>query len=355
MPYKGSKVQSPSPKRVTLAQLADYCNLSKSTVSRILNRRSGEFPIRPETMTEVFKAAEELGYRRNRLARAVASQRTHLIGLSLPTLPEHRMKAEAFVTPVSHHFISAVFAHPLFASYDLVIHKRDQDLDMMDGDDLLDGLLYVDPEGKSGDLLKKVLGYVPVVVMGTIPDSESWLVSVDINNRSVGKVAAQHLFDRGAEEMLIIIPESYADFGCFNQRESGFLKKASSLTKTKEHGVSVRVGDDVESIRLAIRPHLKRKAKLGIFLAEDRHCSALLQALELEKTRVPEDVLLLSMGTEGHEPTSQNGVTTVDVPLYDIAAKATDLLLKILTGESPYEPEAHQVPEKLSVRGSTGR
>lgn len=354
MPYRGKNVEPLEPKRVTLAQLAEYCDLSKSTVSRILNNRSGEFPIRPDTMEQVFRAAEELGYRRNRLARAVASQRTHLVGLSLPTLPEHRKRSESFVTPVSHFFISAVFAHPLFASYDLVIHKRDKDSDMLNTEDLLDGMLYVDPEGKSSELLKKVLSYFPVVVMGTIPGSESWLVTVDVNNRSVGAVAARHLYERKAEELLILIPETYSQFGCFVQREEGFLKEAKSRLKLAAKCMSARVGDDAESIRQAIAPYLKTKRKLGIFLADDRHCSSLLQALELSNVRLPEDVLLVSMGMEGYELPSQSHVTTVDIPLYDIAAEAADLLLRILTGEKTYQPKSHEVPEKLTVRASTG-
>lgn len=305
-------------------------------------------------MDEVFRAAEELGYRRNRLARAVASQRTHLVGLSMPTLPEHRMNSESFVTPVSHHFISAVFAHPLFASYDLVIHKRDRGSDIRSSEDLLDGLLYVDPEGSSGDLLREVLTYFPIVVMGTIPGSESWLITVDVNNRSFGEIAAQHLLERGAEELLIIIPETYAEFGCFNQRKEGFLKKGRSRAKSL-NSESLRVGEDAESIRQALQPYLQKKKKLGIFLADDRHCGPLLQALNLANVRIPDDALFLSMGTAGHTPIDQNNVTTIDVPMYEIAAKATDLLLKILNGDASYTPNFYEVKEQFSPRGSTGR
>lgn len=353
MPYRGKSVLTSEPKRVSLGQLAKYCDLSKSTVSRILNHRSGEFPIRPETMAQVFQAAQKLGYRRNRLARAVASQRTHLVGLSLPTLPECHMQAEPFVTPVSHLFISAVFAHPLFASYDLVIHKRDKDSDMLNMEDLLDGMLYVDPEGKSGEPLRKVLRSFPVVVMGTIPNSASWLVTVDVNNRSVGSLAARHLRDQGAEELLILIPATYSQFGCFQQREEGCMGEAQNIFQSARRPVSLRVGDDTESIRQAIAPHLGSGRKLGIFLTDDRHCAPLLLALSQLGVRLPEDALLVSMGIEGHGQSSQSLVTTIDIPLYEIGAKATDLLLRVLTGEKTYQPAAHVVPEKLTVRSST--
>ena len=71
-----------SSKRVTMADIARHCNVSKATVSRVLNERLNEFPVSKEMIQRVKNAAEQLDYRPNRLARAIRSQRTHLIGLS---------------------------------------------------------------------------------------------------------------------------------------------------------------------------------------------------------------------------------------------------------------------------------
>jgi len=68
--------------RVTLGDIAQHCNVSKATVSRVLNERLNEFPVSEEMIQRVKNAAEQLDYRPNRLARAIRSQRTHLIGLS---------------------------------------------------------------------------------------------------------------------------------------------------------------------------------------------------------------------------------------------------------------------------------
>jgi len=67
---------------VTLGDIASQCNVSKATVSRVLNGRLNEFPVSEAMIQRVKTAAEELGYRPNWMARAIRSQRTHLIGLS---------------------------------------------------------------------------------------------------------------------------------------------------------------------------------------------------------------------------------------------------------------------------------
>jgi DNA-binding LacI/PurR family transcriptional regulator len=47
-------------------------------------------------------------------------------------------------------------------------------------------------------------------------------------------------------------------------------------------------------------------------------------------------------------------ITSIDVPLFDMAVKATDLLLRILNGETVYTPGFHEIPAVLAVRGSCG-
>ena len=66
---------SAAPRSVDVARLA---GVSQKTVSRVLN---DEPYVSPDVRRRVLAAAEELGYRRNNAARALASGRTHTIGV----------------------------------------------------------------------------------------------------------------------------------------------------------------------------------------------------------------------------------------------------------------------------------
>lgn len=77
----------PTGRRVTLRDVADAAGVSVSTVSYVLNDRAGT-RISDETRDRVKRAANDLGYEVNSLARAVRTGRSALIQLSLRMLED---------------------------------------------------------------------------------------------------------------------------------------------------------------------------------------------------------------------------------------------------------------------------
>src|SRR5690242_7381279 len=65
---------------VTLRDVARRSGVSAGTVSRVLNNKTG-VPIMPETVERIKRAARELAYIPNATARALATGRTHTLGL----------------------------------------------------------------------------------------------------------------------------------------------------------------------------------------------------------------------------------------------------------------------------------
>ncbi|MEZ4656688.1 MAG: LacI family DNA-binding transcriptional regulator [Caldilineaceae bacterium] len=68
---------------VTMRDVARMAGVSIKTVSRVVNAQ-GE--IAAATRQRVIDAINELGYRPNRLARAMITQRTHTVGLVIPDI-----------------------------------------------------------------------------------------------------------------------------------------------------------------------------------------------------------------------------------------------------------------------------
>ena len=76
-----------APSRSTYAEIADKAGVSKATVSRVLN---GDERVHPDRTAAVMAAAEGLGYRPNRAARALSTGRTGLVAVVIddePTAP----------------------------------------------------------------------------------------------------------------------------------------------------------------------------------------------------------------------------------------------------------------------------
>ena len=69
----------------TMSDIAKLAGTSVAAVSVTLNgARSKTLKVGPQTRQRILKAAEELGYRRNPMASALASGRSRVVGLMLP-------------------------------------------------------------------------------------------------------------------------------------------------------------------------------------------------------------------------------------------------------------------------------
>ncbi len=66
---------------IRMSDIAEQAGVSQSTVSFVLNGRHETFRISDETRLRVLRAAEELGYRPNHVARAVRTGNTRMVGI----------------------------------------------------------------------------------------------------------------------------------------------------------------------------------------------------------------------------------------------------------------------------------
>lgn len=73
-------------KKVTAKKIAEELGISTATVDRVLNNRKG---VSRKTVIRVQKKAEELGYRRNRAAKYMSTQKNHRIAFVLPVFPNY--------------------------------------------------------------------------------------------------------------------------------------------------------------------------------------------------------------------------------------------------------------------------
>ena len=71
-------------KFVTATDVANRAGVSQSTVSRVFNPDS-RLLVRDKTRKKVLEAAEELGYVPNAIAQTMASGRSRIIGIVVPS------------------------------------------------------------------------------------------------------------------------------------------------------------------------------------------------------------------------------------------------------------------------------
>ena len=100
--------------RVTLKQLAEHVGLSTTTVSDVV-RGKGTSRVSEETRRRILDAAERLGYRSNRLSRALRTQRSQIIGMLSSGLPAASTSRERFAalerSLAAHDYVASFALH----------------------------------------------------------------------------------------------------------------------------------------------------------------------------------------------------------------------------------------------------
>jgi len=346
--------------RVTLGDIAQHCNVSKATVSRVLNDRLNDFPVSKEMIQRVKAAAEQLDYRPNRLARAIRSQRTHLIGLSCLHVDDLGLKpeAEANDNQTLGQYANIILSHPEFKEYDLVIHDRKESAahPLMPSDfkiDLLDGIIYLTPSDGHNEFLDIASENFPIVLLGQTPGAEKKIPCIDINNRKMGKQAVEHLIGLGRRNILMLIPEKIQHINCIKDRLQGYR---DALT---ENGIPISDGliHAIHCLRDDINAFFKDFHGLeevdAIFCASDDLAAFCLEPLKAMGYRIPEDIAIIGFDnspiTHHTSPTLSSVRRRVEKQVY----AAIDLLLKILSKEIPYEPGFREIKTELVIREST--
>ena len=75
-----------SKKQVTFADIAEYTNFSKTTISRYFNHPDS---LTLENQEKISQALDTLGYKKNKLAKVLANGKSEFIGIIVPNLYLH--------------------------------------------------------------------------------------------------------------------------------------------------------------------------------------------------------------------------------------------------------------------------
>ncbi|RZA08576.1 MAG: LacI family transcriptional regulator, partial [Proteobacteria bacterium] len=198
--------------RVTAAQVAERAGVSKAAVSRVFNPGRS---VSPTLADKVTRAANELGYSPNLLARSLSLGRTRMIGLIVPYL-YNQYYAEVLEQ------ISLAFQTVNYRVLVFVLPKTASAIEHV-VDDLLryrvDGLIVASVVLSSQLAERCIEAGVPILLFNRVEGNGSF-PSVTSDNLRGGRYAAQHLLALGHQRIGYIA--GWEDASTQRDRESGF-------------------------------------------------------------------------------------------------------------------------------------
>lgn len=332
---------SGAPRSVDVAQLA---GVSQKTVSRVYN---DEPYVSADVRRRVLEAGEELGYRLNNAARALATGRTRSIGVvTLGT---------ALYGPAS--LIMGVERAVRDTGYALrVVNTLEGDPTGVAGavDSLLeqgvDGIVISEPidDGHGEDLAARV--DVPVLVLGSPPLSTPRTLAAGVGADLMARAATEHLLELGhATVHHLAGPQRWF---AARDRLEGWRSTLAA------HGRAVpRVveGDWSASTGYTAGRELATDSDMtAVFAANDDMAIGLIRALAEAGRRVPQDVSVVGFDDIPVAAYVTPPLTTMRQPFDTVAQEGLKRLVHSI--ENPDAPplSAGEPPVDLVVRASTG-
>ncbi len=330
-------------KRVTLADVALVADVSRSTVSKVLN---GVGRVSPETRERIWDVARRLDFQPNALARSFATGQSLTVGL----LTKHAFST--FAMPV------LIGASEAFGAADLASLMYDVDDGSLDDASRIrklqsrqiDGLLVVG-EGL-GAPLSSISGNfdVPVVYafgFSTRPEDTSFLP----DGRMAGRMAGQHLLDLGRRRIAHIT--SASDRGAVDRAEG--LREVldeAGLELVLDHPLrgDWSRGWGAEGVRRILG---SGESVDAIFCGDDWIALGAQSALRAAGVRIPDDVAVIGVDNLSGLLGRPGGyLSTIDPCLSRLGAAAATHLLRRMAG-APAEPGLHYQDCQLIAAGST--
>lgn len=332
--------------KVSIRDVAKRANVSHATVSRVLN--NVDVPIAAETRQLVRHIADEMGYRPNRAARALATGRTQSIALWSVNL------RSAYYGDVMYYTHEEVIRH----DYEMLISgARLSDEVTIDTFKLLtwpvDGILAVDlPRGAIPALSGSMIGDKPFVNIGAYVHTETDYVLVDFEDQAVE--AVRHLASVGCKRIAYLVPDWFNWFDeSHDARLEGYKSAMAELGREPEYVLTY--DENRESVPPALRSHLdSRGCPDGLFCYNDEMAIAAYPIFRERGIRIPDDIAIV--GCNGIRDTNylHPALTTIVQPLQQVCATAWSFLKQRI--DDPTLPLQQVVlSARLDIRGSSRR
>ncbi|MGI5130064.1 LacI family DNA-binding transcriptional regulator [Pseudonocardia sp. CA-107938] len=337
-------------KTVGIRDVAKLAGVSVTTVSHVLNE-TPHTRVAEETKNRVREAARSLGYGPNRVAQALRTRRSGLIGLlseEIATTPHAGRIILGAQEAARAHGLTLVIVNAERGNHAEAHRAEVQALI----DRQVDAVLYATMYHREISLPSNLSGLPAVLIDAT--DGTGRLPSVVPDEVGGAVAAVRHLAEAGHRRIAFLNNDD--DVPATRGRLTGYRQVlAEHGIPYEEELVGESASEPADGYELA-KGVLGRARPTALFCYNDRMAMGAYRAARELGLSIPEDLSIV--GFDNQEIIAANlapGLTTVALPHYEMGAWALETAAEMLTGGNdqpvgPFEPLL--LPCPLVVRES---
>ena len=331
-----------SSKKTTIEDIARTANVSKSTVSRVLNDST---PVAEDKKRAVLAAMKELDFQPNLFARSLAGGKSMTVGIVTQNI------GSPFYDSVTRGVISGLsntgYA-PLIVDGQWQAEIESEAIETLIGRQV-DGLVIV-----GGNLseyaLEKIRERKPVIMVAR--EIETWPGQcVFLDNFQAGYDATNYLIQQGHRDIAHVTGiKSHQDAV---RRYRGYTKALADAGIELNEELVFEGNFSGQSGVQAIETFIMRGVTFtALFAANDETAFGARLGLARRNLRVPEDVSIIGFDNQPISGFMTPPLTTIGQPALEMGIAAADALLHAIKDE-PFE--IPDMPSKLVIRESVQR
>ena len=317
---------------VTIFDVAKEAGVSKSTVSRVINR---DTKVKQETRDAVEAAIKKLNYSPSYMAQAIRTRKTHTIALVVPEY-SNIFYTEMFrgvedialkygymvmVCNTERHAMSEI-------EYTNELLKRN-----------IDGIIYntYRTDDEMEDYLRQISERLPIVYMNRIFGDDENYACVYTDGFKSNRKAVQYLIDKGKHKLGYVMNSE--DVSIIEDRFEGFVQglKDHGLELNEKWVYRVQRENEPDYIKLG-RDAAKYYASLkdrpdAILTATDMLAIGCVKGFNESKIKVPDEISVIGFDNVFVSALIDPPLTTIAQPVRKMGQAAAEILISSLQGK----------------------
>ena len=334
--------------KLTIIDIANYAGVSKSTVSRVINK---DKHVNPKTRDRVLSIINKLGYAPDNIARSLVTKKTRAIGLIIPdiTNPFYSETSKIIEETLRKLGYSLIICNTnnqsiLQNKYINILMQRK-----------IDGIIFGSVKTSDTNIVKLAEKGLPIITYHrrVSNNKSNFVISNDIEGV---KIAVKHLTNMGHKNIAYI--SGPTSFSTGINRLKGFIE-SRSIFNLNNDSKFIQEGEYSEKISWQATKRLINLTTppTAIIAANDLMAISALDCILHHGLSVPKDISLIGYDNINLASHARIQLTTISVDKKNMAKQATHLLINgLLNRKDVFEKPIQVILQpKLILRNTTGK
>lgn len=327
----------------TIDEIAKICNVSKTTVSRVLNNHPY---VSEDKRRKILRVIKELDYTPSSIARHLRTNKTYILAISVPSI-DH---------PFFGQLVKGISNEALMHGYKVFIcqtfYDKQTERETMEllRNKEIDGVILGALENE-WTVLEPYLKYGPILLCNDYHD-QAPIPIISYDEFEAGYKAVKYLIQKGHKKIGFCYDTFYSQ--AQRQRKEGYLKALSEEhLQTKEEWIFDQAIHIKDGFRIFNEIDQLKEKPTALFTGNDQVAAGVIKKAKLCGYNIPEDLAVIGYDNQSICQVTTPTISTIGIPIVELGKQSVLKMLQYIEHNMETQREVIQLPIELIVREST--